>query len=64
MAVCAVAVNPRAAKDGGWVIGGTLVLSYLSQYRSRRCRPNPALSSTRAANSTWDYAWLYLIAPT
>jgi MIP family channel proteins len=64
-AVVAVAVNPRAARDwAGLVIGGTLGLVVLVAGPLTGASVNPARWFGPAlVSSTWDDAWLYIIAP-
>ena len=64
-AVVAVAVNPRAAKDwAGLVIGGTLGLIVFVAGPLTGASVNPArFFGPALVSSTWDDAWLYIIAP-
>jgi MIP family channel proteins len=64
-AVVAVAVNPRAAKDwAGLVIGGTLGLVVFVAGPLTGASVNPArFFGPALVSSTWDDAWLYIIAP-
>jgi glycerol uptake facilitator-like aquaporin len=64
-AVVSVAVNPRAARDwAGLVIGGTLGLVILVAGPLTGGSVNPArFFGSALVSSTWDDAWLYIIAP-